>query len=237
MSSPDFLHAYLLHTRPYRESSLLAELLVAELGRVGVIMRGARRGRQSNSQLFQPLLVTLAGNGELKTLKAVEPAGSLLMLTGNALFSGFYLNELLVRLSPRDLALPEVFAAYALALGELAETQDVEPLLRRFEKTLLDALGYGFAFELDGESGEPVQVGATYAFYPELGFRRESARAGIVFSGQVLLELAAGRYDAPEARQAAKRIMRQALARQLGDRPLKSRELFSSSRGNGQDHE
>lgn len=226
---PELQPAYLLHTRPYRESSLLAELLVVGQGRVGVVMRGARRGRSSPAQLFQPLLVSLGGLGELKSLKVCEAAGTLLMLAGPSLFSGFYLNELLVRLLPRDLALPEVFAAYALALGELAETQDVEPILRRFEKELLDNLGYGFDFDIDADNGEPVQAGVSYSFWPERGLSRCGASAA-GFDGAVLLELASGRYDSPEARRAAKQILRQSLARQLGDKPLKSRELFQNFR-------
>jgi DNA repair protein RecO (recombination protein O) len=223
MNTPDFEPAYLLHTRPYRESSLLAELLVAERGRVGAIMRGAR-GKPA-TQIFQPLLVRLAGQGELKTLKAAEPGGTLLMLAGTALFSGFYLNELLVRLLGRDLPLPALFMAYAQALGELSESSDVEPVLRRFEKYLLDSLGYGFDFDIDCRSGSPVEAGLFYTYLPEggLGQSREGRDS---HAGELLLELAAGHFETPAARQAAKRILRQALARQLGDRPLKSRELF-----------
>jgi DNA repair protein RecO (recombination protein O) len=221
----DFEPAYLLHTRPYRETSLLAELLVAGRGRVGVVMRGARSAKQQAAQLFQPLLVQLIGHGELKTLRALETAGSLLPLAGNSLFSGFYLNELLVRLLQRELPLPMVFLAYAQALAELVESQDVEPILRRFEKQLLDALGYGFAFDLDCESGEPVQAGLNYSYLPERGFSRVSG-ARDSYAGSVLLELAAGQFEAPEQRQVAKQVLRQALARQLGGRPLKSRELF-----------
>jgi len=224
----DFEPAYLLHTRPYRESSLLAELLVAGRGRVGVVMRGARSGKRAAAQLFQPLLVQLAGQGELKTLKALDTAGSLLPLAGHALFSGFYLNELLVRLLQRELPLPAVFLAYAGALGELAgqiEQQDVEPVLRRFEKQLLDALGYGFSFSIDGDSGAPIVPGLHYSYLPERGFSQVyDARDS--YAGRVLLELDAGHYDTPEQRQVAKQVLRQALARQLGGRPLKSRELF-----------
>jgi DNA repair protein RecO (recombination protein O) len=223
MNPTEFEPAYLLHTRPYRESSVLAELLVAERGRVGVVMRGAR-GKPA-TQIFQPLLVRIAGHGELKTLKAAEPGGSLLMLAGNALFSGFYLNELLVRLLSRDLPLPGLFMAYAQALGELAESADIEPILRRFEKLLLDSLGYGFDFDIDCRSGSPMEPGLFYTYLPEGGLG-QCAPGRDAYAGEVLLALAEGDYTTPEPRQAAKRILRLALSRQLGDRPLKSRELF-----------
>ena len=203
-------------------------LLVAGRGRVGVVMRGARSAKRQAAQLFQPLLVQLGGSGELKTLKALETAGSLLPLAGHALFSGFYLNELLVRLLQRELPMPQVFLAYAqalAALAEQAERQDVEPILRRFEKQLLDALGYGFAFDVDCESGEPIHAGLHYSYLPERGFS-QVAGARDSYAGGVLLELAAGHFEAVEQRQVAKQVLRQALARQLGGRPLKSRELF-----------
>lgn len=221
----DFEPAYLLHARPYRESSLLAEMLVAGRGRVGVVMRGARSAKRQAAQLFQPLLVQLAGEGELKTLKGLETAGSLLPLAGHALFSGFYLNELLVRLLQRELPQPELFLAYAQALAELVEqgsSPDVEPVLRRFESLLLEQLGYAIVFDNEGETATPVQPDLWYGYHPEQGLYR-SARG---HPGWVLLQLAAGEFAGVEARLAAKQILRQALARQLGGRPLKSRELF-----------
>jgi DNA repair protein RecO (recombination protein O) len=95
------LHAYFLHSRPYRESSLLVDFFTAEQGRMSGVSRGVRKARGSVPQLFQPLLLDVAGTGELKTLKQVEMAGPALMLAGTPLFSAFYLNELLVRLLPR----------------------------------------------------------------------------------------------------------------------------------------
>lgn len=219
----DFEPAYLLHARPYRESSVLGELLVAERGRVGVVMRGAR-GKRS-LPLFQPLLVQLAGQGELKTVKAVETAGSLAELGGPALFSGFYLNELLVRLLQRELPLPSLFLAYAQALAALTETSDVEPVLRRFEIALLEALGYGVEFALDCETGELVQAGLDYEYLPEQGFRRALGQADS-YAGSALLALAAGEFEAATVRKVAKQVLRLALARHLGGKPLKSRELF-----------
>lgn len=219
------LHAYFLHSRRYRETSLLVDVFTAEQGRISGVWRGARRGKGSAPQLFQPLLLEAAGNSELKNLRQVEMAGSALMLGGTALFSAFYLNEILVRLLPRDEAQPGLFVAYADTLGCLLEGQDAAALLRKFECRLLDTLGYGIDFSHDSDSGEPVNPAFDYDFHPERGFSRRHM-AGRAFPGEALLQLAAGEYSSPAAAAAAKRINRLALARLLGNRPLKSRELF-----------
>ncbi len=219
------LHAYFLHTRPFRETSLLVEILTAEGGRLASVWRGARRGKGSVPQLFQPLVLEAAGQGELKNLQHVEAAGPALMLQGAALFSGFYLNEIVTRLLPREEAQPALFAAYAETLGRLAENEAPAPLLRAFEVQLLDCLGYGLDFAHDSASGEAVAPGLHYDFHPERGFtRRYGGETGI--SGTTLLRLAEGNFGEPEAAAAAKHIHRVALARLLGGKPLKSRELF-----------
>jgi DNA repair protein RecO (recombination protein O) len=223
------LHAYFLHVRPYRETSMLVELLTAEQGRVAAVWRGARRNKGGVPQLLQPLLVDLAGNGELKSLRQVEMAGPALQLAGAALFSAFYLNEILVRLLPRDEVQPAVFIAYADTLGCLLEGGNTAALLRRFECQLLDTLGYGIDFSHDSENGESVSAAFDYDFHPERGFCRSRSAQALV-NGEVLLQLAAGDFSSPVAAQAAKRINRLALARLLGNRPLKSRELFLAAR-------
>lgn len=223
------LHAYFLHTRPYRETSVLVDLFTAEAGRVGGIWRGGRRAKRSIPQLFQPLLVDLQGSGELKTLRQVEPAGPALMLAGPALFSGFYLNELLNRLLPRDEVQYGLFAGYAQILGELAEGAAVESRLRYFERQLLDVLGYGIDFTHDAGSDSLILEGSHYDFHPERGFVRASPGAS-AFPGAVLLGLATGETLSSEGLQVLKQVHRRALARLLGNKPLKSRELFLALR-------
>lgn len=219
------LHTYFLHTRPYRETSLLVEVFTAEAGRLSAVWRGARRGKGAVPQLFQPLVLEAAGSGELRSLRHVEVAGLALGLDGVALFSAFYLNEVLTRLLPREEAQPALFVAYADTLGRLAENEAPAPLLRAFEAQLLDCLGYGVDFAHDSQSGEPVIPGVHYDFHPERGLMRVHG-SSTGFSGESLLKLAVGNFQAPDAAAAAKRIHRMALARLLGDRPLKSRELF-----------
>lgn len=219
------LHAYFLHTRAYRETSLLVELFTAEGGRLSGVWRGGRRGKAGLPQLFQPLLVDVGGQGELRSLHRVEAAGQALPLGGTALFSGFYLNEILIRLLPREETQPGLFVAYAGTLGRLAGGEAPAPLLRAFEVRLLETLGYGIDYGHDSEHGEPVVASLNYAFYPDSGFARSAASAGTC-SGAVLQKLARGEFQDAEAAQAAKRINRLALARLLGNKPLKSRELF-----------
>lgn len=219
------LHAYFLHTRPYRESSLLVEVFTAELGRISGIWRGARRSKAGVPQLFQPLLLEAGGQGELRSLRRVEAAGPALMLAGTALFSGFYLNEVLIRLLPRDEPQPALFVSYAEVLGRLAEDEEAAALLRSFEVSLLECLGYGIDYGHDSERGEAVSPALHYDFHPERGFSRATPAAHTV-SGAVLQKLARGDFRDADAAVAAKRINRLALARLLGSKPLKSRELF-----------
>lgn len=219
------LHAYFLHTRAYRETSLLVEVFSAEAGRFSGSWRGGRRSKGGAAQNFQPLLLEATGHGELKSVQRVETAGMALALAGTALFSGFYLNELLIRLLPRDEPQPGLFVAYAGALGRLADGEAPGPLLRRFEGQLLDTLGYGLDFGHDSDRDEPVDPAARYDFLPERGFVRSASPAGS-YEGAVLQRLAGGDFAEPAAAAAAKRIHRLALARLLGPKPLKSRELF-----------
>jgi len=208
---------------------VLADLFTAEVGRVGGVWRGGRRAKRSAPQLFQPLLVDLKGGGELKTVRQIEPAGPALLLAGNALFSGFYLNELLNRLLPRDEIQSGLFLSYAQVLGELAEGAMVESRLRYFEQQLLETLGFGIDYTHDAEGGVMIVESQYYNFHPERGFSRvPTGQPG--FSGAVLLRLALGDMDSPEALQALKHIHRCALARLLGNKPLKSRELFLALR-------
>lgn len=230
MSAPVTVHAFVLHSRPYRESSALLELLTAEQGRVGAVLRGVRGSRRSATPaVFQPQLMTLAGQGELRQMRQAEAVGVPLQLGGMALFSGLYLNELLVRLLGRDEPVPELFAGYGQALARLAETTDIEPVLRQFEWQVLEALGVAPELAVDCDRGLPLLAEASYRLWPERGVSptRERAGAGLVFTGAELMAMAAGDWARnDDVRRAAKRALRALLAGPLGPRPLKSRELF-----------
>src|SRR5690606_32272581 len=146
-------------------------------------------------------------------------------LVGEALFSGLYLNELLIRLLPPEVPHPAVFDHYAATLLALAEGRPLEPLLRSFEWRLLDELGYGFDLDTD-INGEPVAADGIYRLQVDAGLERVWLLQPGLFQGVELLAMAQADWSAPGALAAAKRLMRQALAVHLGGRPLVSRELF-----------
>lgn len=224
---------YILHSRPYRDTSLLLEVFTAEQGRLSVVAKGARRRVRGGSlgavlQPFAPLLLSFAGRTELKTLTQAEAAGASPALHGERLFSGLYINELLVRLLHRHDPHPALFAAYVTALNALAESDQLDPVLRRFEWRLLDELGYSFPLVADGQSGAALRDDAWYGYLPEVGLVELTAAPDPhrpAYRGAELLSLSRGEFDGA-ARLAAKRLMREALATHLGGAPLKSRELF-----------
>ena len=221
--------AYILHRTPYRETSLLVEAFTAESGRVGLVARGARRRRGAGAPLepFIPLLLSWGGRGELGTLTSAEPRSGPQALPGRRVLSGFYLNELLLRLLQRHDPCPELFAAYEETLLRLC-TDDEAWTLRRFEIQLLEALGYGL--NLVGTiDGEPVQSASRYCYHLERGPAPASGDGGLLVHGETLLTLASEGEPSVRTLVEAKRLLRAALALYLGDRPLRSRELFRSA--------
>ena len=216
--------AYVLHSRPYKESSALVDFFTAQ-GRVRAVLRAARGKIGSIARPFAPLELELRGRGELKTVGRLESAGIPLLLTGEALFSGLYLNELLIRLLPAEDPHPVMLEHYGLTLQALAAGRALEPLLRAFEWRLLDELGYGFALDHD-VNGDPLVPDGLYRLQVDAGLERVYLVQPGLFSGAQLLAMAEAQWSVPGALGAAKRLMRQALAVHLGGRPLVSRELF-----------
>jgi DNA repair protein RecO (recombination protein O) len=216
--------AYVLHSRSYKESSSLVDLLTPQ-GRTRAVLRGARGKAGSLVRPFIPLELELRGRSELKTVARLEAAGTPNMLSGDALFSGLYLNELLIRLLPAEDAHPLLFEHYAATLPLLAASQPLEPLLRAFEWLLLGELGYGFSLAED-LTGQPIEAQRLYRLIADAGLERVAELQPGVFQGADLLAMADTRWTTPGVLAAAKRLMRQALAPHLGGRPLVSRELF-----------
>ena len=224
--------AYILHRRPYRESSLLLDVFTQEHGRLGFVARGSKRARNAQASLLQsftPLLLSWSRRGELATLTDVEMAAPPWPLKGADLISGFYLNELLIRLLERDDPHPELFTDYAVALERLSASDlNSEWSLRLFEKSLLDALGYGLQLEVDGATGEIIDANTRYCYQLERGpiscdDRRDHP---LMIQGATLLALEQGMHPESFMLREAKQLMRTTLEHYLGDRPLKSREVF-----------
>jgi DNA repair protein RecO (recombination protein O) len=220
--------AYVLHARAYRETSAIIDLLTYRHGRVSVVARGVRRARKGAGQPhpFGRLMIGCSGRGQLLTLTGFDPV-SHRWLTGDALYAGLYLNELLLRLLRDDDPHPRLFEGYELALDGLMAV-DAEPVLRRFERLLLKECGYEVTFAIDAESGEPVRSTQSYRFVPDVGFHAvaEAVDDRLVFSGATLLAISADDYADQAVRRTAKQIMRRALAPHLGDKPIGSRALY-----------
>ena len=222
---------YLLHSRPYRESSLLLEALSQSAGRVGLVARGARgtRSRWKNVlQPFRPLLLSWNQRGELGTLTGAEQVASPPALTGEPLFCGLYANELLMGFLQRSDPHPGLFDQYSRLVTALAAGSPPQPQLRLFEKQLMNAAGFGLQLEQECGTGRPVEADAQYEYVPEQGpHRRDSGEcgAGVLVSGDALLALQSGRIEARHQRE-LKALMRRLIRYHLGDRELKSQALF-----------
>ncbi|HCS06489.1 MAG TPA: DNA repair protein RecO [Pseudomonas sp.] len=223
-SPPAAQLAYVLHSRPYRETSALVDFITPQ-GRLRAVLRSARGKAGSLARPFVPLEVEFRGRGELKNVGRMESAGVSTWLNGEALFSGLYLNELLVRLLPAEDPHPAVFDHYAATLLALAEGRPLEPLLRAFEWRLLDDLGYGFSLSRDIQ-GEPIASDGMYRLQVDAGLERIYLVQPGLFHGAELQAMAEADWTTAGALSAAKRLMRQALAVHLAGKPLASRELF-----------
>ena len=229
----DLAPAFVLHQRPYRESSLLLEIFALDYGRVGLIAKGARRPRSPfRTQLvpFRSLLLSWRGRGELALLVGAETDGAALVLPSTAIISGLYVNELLVRLLHRHDPHPELFAQYRRTLSALSQPDAaVEQTLRIFEKRLLEAVGYGLMLQRTAESGGAVVADKRYRYIADLGpveIKDKPPVAGISVSGSTLLALAAEQAMGEAALKEAKRLMRSVINVHLEGRPLVSRSLY-----------
>ncbi len=226
--------AYVLHTQPYQNTSLLVDFFCIDHGRMRAVAKGARRQTsrtRSFLQPFQPLLISLVGRSELKTLSHVEGSVNAFNLQGVRLFSGLYLNELLVRLLQWQECHPALYDSYQQAIIALQGDGNLNVILRRFELSLLDELGYGIDMEIDSATGLPIESDAHYLFEPSVGFERVADVALrtqniSVFSGREIQALKSLALTETSLTSAARRLTRIALQPLLGDAPLISRELF-----------
>ncbi|MGP1676373.1 MAG: DNA repair protein RecO [Burkholderiales bacterium] len=224
---------YVLHTYPFRETSLVVETFTRSHGRVAMVARGAKRPRSAlrgSIMAFQPLGLSWSGRGELRLLLRAEWQGGQPRLQGRALLCGFYLNELLLKLLPREDAHEQLFLDYQTALTRLAEEAEPGAVLRRFEKALLRELGY--ALTLDSASGAGIDPRKSYTYEPERGpvAVNGAAQAGLVLSGQALLDIVRDDYSDPLTLQQAKALMRLLISHRLEQKPLNSRRIFEELR-------
>ena len=207
--------AYVLHQRPFRDSSLIVEVFAREHGRMTLFARAARgpRSRFALLQPFRALLLSWSGRGEAPTLSGAENAGGPMMMPAARLMSAFYLNELLLKLVTRHDPHPQLFDQYEATLGLLGQPQSADASLRQFEARLLDFIGYGLNLAAEADTGRPVRDEAFYHFQPGVHgvVIAEPGSSGAI-GGAVLQRLAegAGFQSDAELRQ-ARALMRAAL--------------------------
>lgn len=221
---------YVLHSYPYKETSLILELFSRRFGRVAVLARGARRPRSALRGVllsFQALRLTWSGSAELGNLTGAEWAGALLPLAGQGLMCGFYVNELLMRLLPRDDPHEALFDAYGEALRQLSAGGAHAAVLRAFEKRLLGELGYAPLLERDAAS-RPIDPEALYVYEPERGpLPAQGPRAdALTVRGRTLLDVAADDYRSPQTRDEARDLMRALIGARLHGQVLHTRAVL-----------
>ncbi|TFV90319.1 DNA repair protein RecO [Oxalobacteraceae bacterium OM1] len=220
---------FVLHSYPYKETSLIVELFSRDFGRVALIAKGAKRPHsklRGALQTFQPLSVSWSGKSEIRTLTAAEWVGGLLPLERSALLCGFYLNELLVKLLARDDPHPALFDHYVATLNQLAHEEPPPIVLRKFERALLKETGVGgsFARRADGADIEPDR---TYVVDPERGPREpHPADTAPRVTGRTLLDMEREDYSDPVTQAQSKFLMRALLAHHLGGAQLNTRQIL-----------
>ncbi|HEY5715544.1 MAG TPA: DNA repair protein RecO [Psychromonas sp.] len=231
--SIEYHNAFILHRRPYGETSQLVYLFCEDVGKVSLIYKGGRsstRMKRGMAQPFTLLQVSYFGRGSLKTVKSVEAKTQVVPLIGQRLFIAMYINELLYRLLQDETACDGLFECYQKTLLTIAADNDPQIALRLFELTLIETLGYGVNFSEDIYSGELIESGCEYQYLQQEGFFAKQAihKKHDVYTGEDIIALGRRDFSDPNVLKSSKRFCRQALAHLLGGKPLHSRTLFTA---------
>lgn len=229
--------AWLLHHRPFRDTSRILDVLTRDHGRLSVVARGSRSARSKLRGIlrpFMPLAVSWVARSDLGTLTGAEISGPPVSLTGDALLSGYYMNELLIHLMHRHDPQPEIFDAYSATIRRLAVAEAVAPRLRTFEIELLRLLGYALEFDHDVAGNRVEDPGRWYEYRAAEGPVSIDRREGpMVFSGAELAAIGRRQFDDRPALDAANRLLRGVIAYHLDGRELKSRKVLRDIRRAG----
>lgn len=224
--------AYVLHGRPYQNTSMLVDVFTREHGRLGLVAKGVKRPASKMYGVMQPLqrlFLSWGGRSELKTLYSAEiESNKTPALSGERIYMGLYINELLIRLLHKDEAHRQMFDVYQQCLLQLANEADCEPALRYFEVQLLEELGYGVNFSTDYLTDSDIQVELQYRYVPERGFTQRTHQQvdELVVQGGTIKSLAQRQLVGVQAKKEAKLLLRSIIEYHLEGRPLKTRELF-----------
>jgi len=217
-----------LHCKPYRETSLFVDVLTEHHGRLRLVAKGARKGKSPWSQVLRPfnrVEVSWIGRGDLPSMTSAESKGPLWSLKGAALYSGFYLTELLFNFLPANDPQPEIYHLYCETLKSLAEEVGIQESLRYFELSLLDEVGYGLNL-FEDSNGYPIEPTRYYHYVPERGAVLLDAPAPDAVSGHTLVAMASRTLEGSIELKESRAMMRFIIGHHLNGRPLKSRELF-----------
>jgi len=223
--------AFVLHSYPYRETSLIIDVLSRDHGRLALVAKGAKRPHSALRgvlQTFQPLALSWSGRGEVRTLTGAEWVGGMLPLTGDALLCGFYVNELLVKFCAREDPHPQLFNHYVVTMTRLAHDEPPVQVLRSFERVLLRETGYAMALDRT-VARKAVQASSRYVFDPERGVREASDDLPAqwpVIAGQTLLDMEKDDYHRAQTVAQSKTLMRFLLNTYLGGTPLATRQIL-----------
>jgi len=223
--------AFVLHSYPFRETSLILDVFSRAHGRLAIVARGARRPKSNLRGLlmnFQPVLLSWFGKGEVRTLHSAQWQGGQPYLQGTALMCGFYLNELMINMLARDDAHAQLFDYYRATLYRLAHETDHAATLRCFEKHLLQELGYALVLGHEAGSAIPLRGAASYRYVLDHGPVPDDGdtRSGVPVAGKTLLDMAADDYCDAVTAQQSKQLMRVLLNHHLGGKALHTRELI-----------
>ncbi|MDR5855000.1 DNA repair protein RecO [Caballeronia sp. LZ062] len=222
---------FVLHSYPYRETSLIIDVFSRDHGRIALVAKGAKRPHSALRgvlQTFQPLGLSWTGKGEVRTLTTAEWVGGMLPLRGDALLCGFYVNELLVKFCAREDPHPALFNHYVLTLSRLAHDEPAVQVLRSFERVLLRETGYAMALT-HTVTREAVLPEGRYTFDPERGVREASDDLPAqwpVIAGQTLIDMERDDYSSPQTGTQSKTLMRFLLNYHLGGAPLATRQIL-----------
>jgi DNA repair protein RecO (recombination protein O) len=226
--------AWLLHHRPFRDSSQILDVLSREYGRLSLVARGSRGAKSRLRGILRPFLplnISWVIRSDLGTLTGAEMHGAPIALIGDGLMGGYYINELLLKLLHRHDPQPEIYAAYSATVAKLAGRDDVSLELRQFEMELLRVLGYALNLDHDTATRGPLDENKYYEYRVEQGPVPATVREGaVVYSGAELLAIRQQQFERPEILRCATQLLREVIAFHLGGKELKSRKVLLEMR-------
>jgi DNA repair protein RecO (recombination protein O) len=220
--------AYILHHLPYRDTSRILEVHSREFGRLSVFARGVRGPKAKLASVLQPfnlLLLSWTGRGEAPQLTDAESGPDPTPLPPANLMAGFYLNELLLKLTTRHDPHPALFDSYHEALSSLKRDEPVHRALRIFEKRLLEEVGYGLDLATEAQSGRGIDADEYYQFRPQQGLVLSVADAPGALAGSSLASLAREELGTPGELEDSRRLLQAAIAHCLEGRELTTRSV------------